>query len=329
MNSDTYAINEHPLVKAGYIPLDKSYIIRMVVLDMTHNKAADSIAFIKKHGLDVCGEDIYSAYETACAWNTGGPIPVGKAGTLLRLSRFASWYHKTPKVFIMDPELENRHPCNDPSIVDWPIERLKNVPGDPTGQWVSAALLIRGPEPVRNPDPKQRLTNESREHWYSRRVKGSKGLMWEPRYDPTILRQAVAFLELLYTGQTEWTGTHSEDFGPAKAFERISGKQYITVEQETVWKPKLEKQESDRPLVIRQVLDAVDSHQPIVSNDHRMVYSAIMYGMLNYPGITLEELQIANPRAMNKSWPESLKFFGAVPGLDSVVLRKWAAFKIS
>ena len=47
------------------------------------------------------------------------------------------------------------------------------------------------------------------------------------------------------------------------------------------------------------------------------------------PVLTLEELQIANPRAMNKSWPESLKFFGAVPGLDSVVLRKWAAFKIS
>jgi len=114
------------LIEKGYIPFDKSWIIRMGVLDLLKGHE-DTIKFLEQHygGL---GDDLKALHRASIQWNSGEPINVGESGTLYRFLTFASWKLGLPKEFVTEGTLTERiekgEICNNPDMVNWPLERL-------------------------------------------------------------------------------------------------------------------------------------------------------------------------------------------------------------
>ncbi|MBU2640118.1 MAG: hypothetical protein KKG75_05450 [Nanoarchaeota archaeon] len=99
-----------------YIPLDKSWMIRMGVLDLVHGYN-DSIRYLEPK-LEELGGDLRSLYYASLQWKNGDLVDVGEAGTLYRFLKFASWKLKQGKDFIIHRTLKDRDICDDPAIVD-------------------------------------------------------------------------------------------------------------------------------------------------------------------------------------------------------------------
>ena len=87
------------LIEKGYIPLDKSWTIRMGVLDLL-NDYDDSVRFLKKE--DQLSDDLQSLYKALIAWKSNEPINVGESATLYRFLRFASWKLELDKKFVKE-----------------------------------------------------------------------------------------------------------------------------------------------------------------------------------------------------------------------------------
>jgi len=277
------------LIEHGYIPLDKSWVIRMGVLDLLNNYE-DTIKFLEQKELN---DDLQVLYRALIAWKSGKTIDVGESGTIYRFLRFASWKLGVKKVFILQGTLRNRKICNNSKIVNYSQKELLKLDNG-TSQWASAAVLLGDAERLDNPPYKLRLTYKAVEHWKNQRAKGS---CWKPRYDETILRQAEAFLELLKTRKISFAPRQAEDYCFARAFE-IIGKE----EGESRW-PSLHSHESDRIEEMEKMLSYVDQGIEIDSVDHRIIQAVAM--RQKFKG---KNIKIKNPKYVNKSWPQFWRF---------------------
>ena len=269
------------LIGEGYIPLDKSWMIRMGVLDMVHG-LDDITTFLEKQ--DALGDDLQALLQVSKRWHTNDTLQVGESGTLYRFLKFASWYQDNPKVFLREGTLGTREICNDHSIINWSQEQLLTLDNG-TSQWASAKVLMGDGARLEQPPYKLALTYEAQDHWNSKR---SNRKCWNPRYDDTILNQAAAFVHYKKTGEMHFTPLQSEDYCFARAFDIISPE-----EGEQLW-PSLRGHESDRIAEMEQELQG----NRILSKDHRVVQATTM----------AKDIPAKYPNAVNKTWPQFWKF---------------------
>ncbi|MEK7641683.1 MAG: hypothetical protein AAB365_01660 [Patescibacteria group bacterium] len=271
-------------IDAAYIPLDKSWIIRMGVLDMVNGYDDISIFLSKQKNL---GDDLAALKRAAESWKTEKRISVGESGTLYRLLKYASWKLDLGKEFILQGTLAGRNIHDDPSITHLSqIELLKLDNG--TSQWASAAALLGDMERIPNPPYKLACTYEAIDHWKSCRKEGKT---WELRYDETIAKQAEAYLKILNGGESSFIPAQAEDFCFVYAFGLMS-----VQEGEKRW-PALRGHESDRIVEMQSTLTAAQEGKEINSRDHRVIQAIAMWGRVNS-----KELHVIYPESVNKSW---------------------------
>ncbi|MBS3141136.1 hypothetical protein J4405_03255 [Candidatus Woesearchaeota archaeon] len=274
---------KNDLIKKDYIPLDKSWMIRIGVLDLINNYS-DCINFLQQH-YEKLSDDLKSLYHASIQWKENTPIDVGESGTLYRFLRFASWKLGLDKRFILQGTLKDRKICNNPEITNWSLEQLLELDNG-TSQWASASVLLGNSQRIINPPYKLQTTYEAIEHWTKARKQGK---LWEPRYDETILAQALAYLNYIKTGKIEFTPEQAEDYCFARAFGLINK------EAEKRW-PSLRGHESDR---INEMELALHQKE-ITSRDHRVIQAVAM--------LKRNSIKIEYPECVNKSWPQFWRF---------------------
>jgi hypothetical protein len=281
-----------------YIPLDKSWIIRMGVLDIIYGKK-DIVKFLNKQS--ILSDDLLALKRATESWTSDSPIDVGESGTLYRLLQFISWKLNLNKKFITKGTLIKRLGSmpKDPSIVNLNLNQLLTLP-DVTSQWATASVLLGNNENIPNPPYKLQLTYEAIKHWSKKQAQKKE---WEPKYDETIKNQAECFLQMLKGRKPSFKPIQAEDYCFARIFDYISSD-----EGEIRW-PNLHKHESDRLTEMERTIVQISKNEEIDSKDHRVVQSAVMWGLVNK-----KNLNFKYPKAVNKSWPQfwdfihSLKF---------------------
>ena len=271
-------------VAKKYIPLDKSWMIRIGVLDLIHGYN-DTIDYLKKYREEL-GDDLKSLFESSLQWLQDKPIDVGESGTLYRFLKFASWKLNKNKKFIRRGTLRDRKIFDKPEIVNWPLNQLLKLDNG-TSQCASASVLMGNQEKIANPPYKLQVTYDAVEHWHNARREGKK---WEPKFDQTILAQASAYLSWLKNGKINFIPKQAEDYCFARAFGLMTPK-----EGEKRW-PSLRGHESDRIKEVEQAL----RQEKIISKDHRVIQAvALLKG---------NKIKIKYPDSVNKSWPQFWEF---------------------
>ena len=266
-----------------HIPLDKSWMIRMGVLDMLNGHRDIIDCLNTQEGL---GDDMMALKKVAEEWNTNNDVDVGESGTLYRFVRFALWKQNSNRKIIKRGTLKNRNLCDDKEIVNWPLEELLKLDNG-TSQWASASVLMGNKERMENPPYKLEVTYRAKEHWVFGRKSGSG---WKVKYDDTIEKQAKAYIEYLKTGKIIFNACQPEDYCFARAFDLITAE-----EGEKRW-PSLKGHETNRIDEMERALsmDVVDS------KDHRVVQALVM----KYKG----NIEVIHRDAVNKTWPEFWEF---------------------
>jgi hypothetical protein len=282
-----------PVELKKFIPMDKSWIIRMGILDLV-NGYNDIEVFLSQQ--PKLNDDLLALQRAVNVWKTNEPVDVGESGTLFRLLQFASWKLGLNKQFIKHGTLPHRQINTDPNIVNWSAQELLRL-DNATSQWATASVLLGNPERIANPPFKLQVTYDAVEHWKKQR---EKNLPWEPRYDETITNQALAFLEILKGNKPEFIPEQAEDY----CFARIFG--YVTQTQgESNW-PSLKGHESNRIEEMEKVIALAEAGQEIPSTDHRVVQAVVMWGLVNHKSIIL-----THPEAVNKTWPQFWDFINS------------------
>jgi Holliday junction resolvase-like predicted endonuclease len=288
------------LIDKGYIPLDKSWMIRMGVLDLVSGRQERIAGFLIQH-YDELNADLRSLYTAVTQWNERRTIDVGESATLYRFLRFASWKLRQEKDFVLQGTLTTRKHCEDAAIVDWPLERLLTL-DNRTSQWASAAVLMGNTERIPNPPFKLQVTYDAVEHWNAAKREGKS---WEPRFDETIWAQASAYLQWLKEGKMVFVPEQAEDYCFARAFGLITAQ-----EGEAKW-PSLRNHESDRIAEMEEMLLAgnalEDAPREIMSKDHRAVQAVTM--------LRRSTKNVSHPACVNKSWPQFWRFLQDSPKL--------------
>lgn len=276
-----------------YIPWDKSWIIRMGILDLVNGKT-EVLSFLDAQ--ENLGGDLIALREALQSWNADEPIDVGESGTLYRFLKFASWSLSLEKKFILQGTLQDRAIANDPSIVHLAQEDLLKIDNG-TSQWASAAVLLGDSRRMEHPPFKLALTYDAVRHWQKQRA---GGLAWEARRDQTILRQAEAFTRLLRGESSDFIPQQAEDFCFAYCLFDLSAE-----EGERRW-PSLRGHESDRITEIEREFLAARNRREVTSRDHRVVQAVAMWGRLHN-----KRISFASPQAVAKSWPQFWYFLAS------------------
>ncbi|MES2059582.1 MAG: hypothetical protein V4438_00970 [Patescibacteria group bacterium] len=276
-----------------FLPLDKSWINRMGILDLRFRKAT-TVGFLKKQ-TDL-PDDLKALLAASIAWRRGDlNIPVGESGTLLTFLSFLSWMPGGREAhFIRNRTLIERDLDGDPSIVNEPIEKLMQRRSK-TSQWASAAVLCRNDEKVmENPPYRLGMTYEALEHW---KKCYQEGVAWKPRADQTTLKQAECFLDILAGKKPSFEVLHSEDYCFGRVF------RFITPDEGRQRFPSILNHESNRIQEVERALYQMRNYTPVTSDDHRVVEAVYMYATYRGHVITIQ-----NPGCVSKGWPKFWEF---------------------
>jgi len=273
-----------------FIPLDKSWIIRMGILDMVNGY--DDIRNFLSEQQDL-GDDIIALQRAVDVWKTDEEVDVGESGTLYRLLKFASWKLGLNKRFIKKGTLIGRPINDDSSVINLSQSELLKLDNG-TSQWASASALLGDKDRLLNPPFKLQLTYDSIHEWKNQR---DKNLCWIPRYDKTIRNQVNAYLKLMKGEKVDFILEQAEDFCFGYVFGLISAK-----EGEEKW-PALRGHESDRIAEIQETLEFAKVGKEILSRDHRIVQAIAMWGRVNNISVN-----VLYPKSVNKSWPQFWSF---------------------
>ena len=202
-----------------YIPLDKSWIIRMGVLDIIRGYG-DITSFLDSQ--DNLGGDLKALRRVVESFkDTTKPFDVGESGTIYRFVRFYTWKNgNNPEIKISDTLVERIARgaiCNNPNILNWTPEELGRLDFGTT-QWQTMSYLLGDRRKVTNPKYKLQVTYDAVDHWEKTRAEGNA---WKPRKDPTLHNQALAVINYLKTGKMEFIPEQAEDYCFARAFSML------------------------------------------------------------------------------------------------------------
>lgn len=273
-----------------YIPLDKSWIIRLGFLDILNRyRTASKFLMAQK----VLSSDLETLQRVSETWNSSRTIDVGESGTIYRFLQFASWKQNLGKEFTRKGILKYRAINNSPETVNLNLEELLKLDNG-TSQWASAAVLLGNTEQILNPPYKLKLSYEAIEHWKDQR---SKGLDWIPRIDPTIQRQAQAYLKIKNNENPNFEPKHSEDYCFARAFD------LTTIKEAALKWPSIVGHETNRFEEMEKCLEDADQGKLVTSKDHRVVQAiAMLYKTKNKSAV------YQHRDSVSKSWPEFWEF---------------------
>lgn len=277
-----------------FIPLDKSWLTRIGVLDII-NGYTDIEKFIDNQ--EDINDDILAIKNASIAWQNNQDINVGESATLYRLLQFASWKFRLNKTFLKEGSLKNRSITNNSNIINFSQNKLLKLDNETT-QWATATVICGDKERLVNPPQKLKETYDAVEHWQIRR---QKGLCWEPKYDGTIERQAHAFYDLLNNKESNYTPLCSDDYCFARVFN------FINKENGEKFWPSLIGHETNRIQEMESAIKEAEDTGNITSKDHRVVQALAMWGVINN-----RKLVFKNPSSVNKSWPKFWDFLASV-----------------
>lgn len=281
-----------------YIPLDKSWIIRMGILDIIHGHR-DIEGFLEKQ--NNLGDDLLALKNISKNWKKSKTIDVGESGTLYRIFKFINWKLNLNKKFIISGTLKTRKIADDPDMVNWSQKKLLTLDSE-TSQWATAAVLCGDSERLKNAPFKLKVTYQAVVHWKKQRKLHK---MWLPRYDETILNQAKTYLKLLKSHlrysvdgkKTKFKPEQAEDYCFAYTFG------FITAQEGKKRWPSLRGHESDRITEMKEVFEQAKSGKEVKSKDHRVIQAIVMWAKVNN-----REVIIKYPDSVNKSWPQFWEF---------------------
>lgn len=284
---------EKPKWVEAYIPLDKSWIIRMGVLDLLDGNK-DRIKKFLNNQKDL-GGDLLALKGTLETWEIDESVDVGESATLYRILQFASWKLNLKKKFITRGTLTERvrDMTEGSEIVKMRLKELLNLPKR-TSQWATASVLCGNSERISNPPHHLQVSFDAVDYWNKQKEQGKP---WEARPDETIQKQAEAFLEMMKGKKVLFTPLQAEDYSFAYTFG------YMTREEGEVKWPNLRGHESDRLIEMEEVLTKANAGEMIHSRDHRVIQAIVMWGLAND-----KEIKLAHPKAVNKSWPKFWDF---------------------
>ncbi|MEK6889632.1 MAG: hypothetical protein AABX35_00430 [Nanoarchaeota archaeon] len=271
-------------IKKRLIPLDKSWVIRMGVLDLV-NGNDETEKFLNKHKEEL-SDDLIALLRAMKQWKSEEKIEVGESGTLYRFLKFASWKLNKNKEFILSGTLKDRKICDNSEIINWTLDKLLTLDNG-TSQWASAALLLGNKDELDDAPYKLIITLEAIDDWNYRR---KNKIELEYRYDETIYQQAISYVNWLKTGEMNFKSEQAEDYCFARAFGVMSKE-----EGEKKW-PSLRGHESDRIEEMEKAL----LQEEVDSRDHRVVQAIAM--------LKKGKVKFKHPEAVKKSWPEFWKF---------------------
>ena len=269
-----------------YIPLDKSWMIRMGILDIL-NGYNDIVDRLNSHS-DL-GGDMNALKAVAEQWNGNAPLNVGESATLYRMVRFALWKMGSQREIIREGTLKNRNICDNPDIVNWSLQDLLKLDNG-TSQWASAAVLMGNKEKTNTIPYKLNTTYQALEHWNEQR---KRKLCWAEKHDDTILNQAIAYLDYRKEEKIDFIPSQAEDYCFARAFGLITKE-----EGEKRWS-SLKGHETNRIDEMERAIK-IAKKGIIDSKDHRVVQALVM----KYNG----KIQVVNKSVVNKSWPKFWEF---------------------
>lgn len=279
-----------------FVPIDKSWTIRMGVLDLINRPQVNDggrIVDILSAKQDFLGDDLLALKRIIENWDSSNDLDVGESGTLYRFIRFALWKFNKPNKIIKRGTLLNRDMCDNPEIIDLTARELLELDNN-TSQWASASALLGSEERIQDAPNKLKLTYEAVELWNE---------MWDLRYDRTIEKQAKAFVSLIETGKMDFVPEHSEDYCFSRAFD------LITPELGEERFPSITGHETNRIKEMEKAIQQADSDLPIDSKDHRVVQAVAMRQMAKG-----REITVTNKQSVNKSWPQFWDFISSLSG---------------
>ncbi len=293
---------EKPRWVEDYIPLDKSWIIRMGVLDL-FNGNKDRIKNFLGSQKDL-GGDLLALKGVIETWGTDEPVDVGESATLYRILQFASWKLNLNKKFITHGTLTERlkNMTKDPNTVNLSLNQLLALP-EKTSQWATASVLLGNKERIPNPPYKLQVSFDAVEHWNKQRQHGKT---WEPIHDTTIQEQADVFLAMIQGKKMPFTPMQAEDYCFAYTFGYMSRE-----EGEAKW-PNLRGHESNR-FEMERILTRAKAGEEIDSEDHRVVWAIAMWGQVNSKNV-----KFSYPDAVNKTWPKFWAFLEYAKSLQKL-----------
>jgi hypothetical protein len=292
------------LTEQKYIPLDKSWVIRMGFLDLTRGYK-DIVGFLETQ-TDL-GDDLTGLLRVCQSWEGNGPLDVGESGTILRFVRYYLWKNNIKREIKVTETLEERSKnriSNDPNIVNMGPEELGEL-DDKTSQWQTVAYVFGDRRRVNRPKYKLRLTYQSVEHWEERRRKGQ---CWDAITDETITRQVLGFIEYMKTGKISSKPQQPEDFFFYEMF-GIKIDPSIAYEYES-----LQGHETKRLDTLREISEAVSSGDKIKTKDHRGVTAAAMYMKTRDKSLSVADIRkrFEHPDCVTKAFPRFWECMEAV-----------------
>jgi len=277
------------LIEKKLIPLSKYWSVRLGFLDIINNTRC-FIPLIENRK-DI-GDDLKAMIKISKEWQNKNEHNVEESGALFRLLQFASWKFKLNKRFIKEKTLINRKICDNPDIVNWPIDKLLELDNN-TPQWASASILTGSKENI----PDNFFLNLSKEAISHYNKVRKIGCSCEMRYDETLLSQAESFLDLLTIGKTDFKPKQQDDYCFARAFNLINRE-----EGEKRW-PELRGHESDRLEEMENQIKKLENGEEIDSKDHRVVQAIALLSKLKN-----KNAKFSFPDCVNKSWPQFWRF---------------------
>lgn len=284
---------EKPKWAEAYIPLDKSWIIRMGVLDLLYGDKNKIKNFLNSQ--EDLGGDLLALKGVIDTWKTDESIDVGESATLYRILQFASWKLNLDKKFITHGTLTERvkNMTEGPEIVNMSLNELLNLPKK-TSQWATASVLLGNKERIPDPPHHLQMAFDAVDYWNTQKERGKP---WESRPDQTIQKQAETFLKMIEGKNPSFIPLQSEDYCFAYTFG------YMTREEgEAKWL-NLRENESNRFIEMDRILEKAKAGEIIDSKDHRVVQAIAMWGLVNDKNV-----RFLYPDAVNKTWPKFWDF---------------------
>lgn len=258
-------------------PLDKSYCVRMAMLDLLAGKD-DTFKFLE--AWSDRSSDLESVFQIHKRRT--------ESATLFRFMTFAAWKFGREDLFMSKAgTLKHRQVCDDPSIVALSQEELLKLDHG-TSQWASAAAICGDSQRIAAAPAKLLLTYRVINDW--------ENDCREYQLDPTILAQMKAFVRFVETGRMEFEAVHSEDYCFARAFGLMDA-----AEGELRWS-SLKGHESNRIEEMERAIWQVEAGEIVTSSDHRVVQAIAMMW---------SRAQFSNSSCVSKSWPRFWAFWAA------------------
>jgi len=296
MNEITEATKEK-FIPLEYIPLDKSWIIRMGILDWLHGRNQIKDFF---YDWDDLSDDLISLKNVVkTPIEDSKEIDVGESATLCRFVKFSCWKRGINPKIITHKTLSNRIICNDPAIIDLSQEELLKL-DNKTSQWASAAVINGDRYRMPKPPHKLWVTYIGMQHWES---SVAKGLNWQPIMDETIERHANVIFDTANTYEIYFSAMHSEDYCMLRAMDMITPHEGLEK-----W-PSLVGHESNRIIEMEKALEEYNSYGTVSSNDHRVIQAIVAYS-IKYGTRPV----VKNIDAVKKSWPLFQEFITHIMG---------------